>query len=109
MKELRRELRKRQTDTEGSLWEQLRNRQLVGKKFRRQHSFGTFIVDFYCHEHSLVIEIDGSVHNAPEAMINDAEREAILRDMDLVILRFLNDDIMSNINEVLNKIKLSIT
>lgn len=107
-KELRRELRQRQTDAEGILWEHLRNRQLAGKKFRRQHSFGPFIVDFYCHEHSLVIEVDGSIHNTLESRVNDAERESILRDMGLVILRFSNDEVMRNTDRVINDIKLTL-
>ena len=104
-KELRRELRQRQTEAEEKLWCQLRNRQVVGKKFRRQHSVGPFIVDFYCHEQLLVIELDGSVHDTPEARLNDAEREAILCDMGLTIMRFPNDQVLYEMEKVLEKIK----
>ncbi|MFD2574430.1 endonuclease domain-containing protein [Spirosoma soli] len=104
IKELRRELRQNQTNPEIVLWEKIRNRQLDGKKFRRQHSFGRFIVDFYCHEYLLVIEVDGSVHNTLEARIDDAERELILQDLGLRILRFSNDDVMHHIDKVLSMI-----
>ena len=104
IKELRRELRQNQTQTEETLWFALRNRQLAGKKFRRQHSFGTFIVDFYCHEHLLVIELDGSVHNTFGARLNDAEREAILCDMGLTVMRFPNNDVLYSMSKVLEKI-----
>ena len=104
IKELRRELRQNQTEAEEILWKELRNRQLTGKKFRRQHSFGTFIVDFYCHEHLLVIELDGSVHNTPEARLNDTEREAILCDMGLTVMRFPNNNVLFTMRTVLEKI-----
>ena len=94
IKELRRELRQNQTGAEEVLWAELGSRKLGGKKFRRQHSFDTLIVDFFCHEHLLVIEVDGSVHDSAEARLNDAEREAILLDMGLTILRFSNDDVL---------------
>src|SRR5437899_8824533 len=64
--ELARELRKKQTSAEGLLWQLLRNRQLLEFKFRRQHQFGDYIADFYCHEVRLVIECDGSVHDPHE-------------------------------------------
>ncbi|WP_317171226.1 endonuclease domain-containing protein [Spirosoma utsteinense] len=106
IKELRRELRQRQTEAEEMLWSTLRNRQLAGKKFRRQHSFGNkFIVDFYCHEHLLVVELDGSVHDLVETRLNDAEREAILCDLGLTVIRFSNHCVFNSLEEVLSKIK----
>ncbi len=62
-KEFARELRRNMTPAEVVLWQLLRNRQLAGFKFRRQHAIDAFIVDFVCLEHKLVIEIDGAVHN----------------------------------------------
>lgn len=103
-KELRRELRQSQTKAEQILWNELRSRRLANIKFRRQHSVGPFIVDFYCHEHQLAIEVDGSVHNKPEVQRNDAEREVILQDLGLTIMRFSNDDVLYNLQGVLNKI-----
>ncbi|GAB4042789.1 endonuclease domain-containing protein [Spirosoma litoris] len=105
MKELRRELRQKQTESEILLWAELRGRRLANIKFRRQHSFGHFIVDFYCAEYKLVIEVDGSVHNTAEARMNDAEREAILCDLGLTVMRFTNDDIQYRLDYVLRKIQ----
>ncbi len=105
MKELRRELRRVQTEAEAALWRLLRDRQLEGAKFRRQHSFGNFIVGFYCASSRLVIELDGSVHNSPEAKIADAERECALSDLGLSIMRFSNDEVVYSIDRVLEKIR----
>ncbi len=105
MKELRRELRRGQTETEAALWRLLRDRQLGSAKFRRQHSFGRFIVDFYCASSHLVIELDGSVHNSPEAKVADVERECALSDLGLSIMRFSNDEVVYSIDHVLEKIR----
>ncbi|GAB3887450.1 endonuclease domain-containing protein [Spirosoma agri] len=104
IKELRRELRQNQTQAEDVLWEELRGRRLADTKFRRQHSLGYFIVDFYCAEYKLVIEVDGAVHNTLEAHIKDAEREAVLCDLGLTILRFTNDDVLYTMGQVIKKI-----
>jgi very-short-patch-repair endonuclease len=109
IRELRRELRQRQTDAETLLWSLIRNRQLAGAKFRRQHSFGRFIVDFCCIEHRLVIEVDGAIHHTPEARAADAEREAILCDLGLSILRFSNDEVLYKMEYVLAKIRENLT
>ncbi|QJD78799.1 endonuclease domain-containing protein [Spirosoma rhododendri] len=109
MKELRRELRREQTEAEATLWSLLRDRQLDGVKFRRQHGFGRFIVDFYCPTSRLVIELDGSVHNSPEAKLADAERECALCDLGLSIMRFSNDEVMCSIDRVLEKIRENLT
>ncbi|MVM28938.1 DUF559 domain-containing protein [Spirosoma sp. HMF4905] len=105
MKELRRELRQSQTKAEDVLWDELRGRRLANVKFRRQHSFGHFIVDFYCFEHKLVIEVDGSVHNTSEAQISDVEREAVLCDLGLTVMRFTNNDVLNKLDNVLQKIR----
>ena len=74
--ELARELRAKQTPAETLLWQLLRKRQLLGFKFRRQHQFGDYITDFYCHEARLVIECDGSVHDPNEQWHHDQNRDA---------------------------------
>jgi len=66
LKEFARELRAEQTSAEGLLWELIRNRRLLGFKFRRQHQFGDYVADFYCHEARLVIECDGYAHESNE-------------------------------------------
>ncbi|WP_461092562.1 endonuclease domain-containing protein [Spirosoma gilvum] len=104
MKELRRELRQNQTEAEEVLWAELRGRRLANAKFRRQHSVGNYIVDFYCFDHKLVVEVDGAVHNTPEARVNDAEREVVLCDLGLTIMRFTNDDVLYRLDYVLKKI-----
>src|SRR5262249_7748463 len=78
LRERARELRTKQTRAEGLLWELLRARQLLGFKFRRQHQFGDYIADFYCHEADLVIECDGTVHDGNESWYHDQERDAYM-------------------------------
>src|SRR6476659_2007376 len=83
-----RELRLRNTEAEQKLWSLLRNRQLNGKKFRRQHAISNYIVDFYCNECKLVIELDGKFHTAGEAKEYDAARTALLNELSITVLRF---------------------
>jgi type I restriction enzyme R subunit len=99
-----RELRKKQTTAEALLWELLRNRQLLGFKFRRQHQFGDYIADFYCHEAQLVIECDGSAHGPNEAWHHDQERDAYMIAQGLRVLRFSNNRILNDTEGVLNEI-----
>jgi very-short-patch-repair endonuclease len=74
-KEWRREQRNEPTHAEKILWYSLRGSQLDGRKFRRQHGIGSFIVDFYCPEERLVIEVDGDIHDEPEIAAYDESRE----------------------------------
>ena len=99
-----RELRKKQTTAEALLWELLRNRQFLGFKFRRQHQFGDYIADFYCHEAQLVIECDGGVHNPNEAWHHDQERDAYMIAQGLRVLRFTNERILNETENVLKEI-----
>lgn len=96
-----RELRKEQTNAEGLLWGVLRNRQFEGLKFRRQHPLGRYIADFYCAEHRLVIELDGSIHDHPEQQEYDRIREEAIRAQNLTVLRFRNEDVETNLENVL--------
>ena len=102
--ELARELRKKQTSAEGLLWQLLRNRQLLEFKFRRQHQFGDYVADFYCHEEQLVIECDGSVHESNASWHHDQERDAHMIAQGLRVLRFTNDRILNETEEVLEEI-----
>jgi very-short-patch-repair endonuclease len=104
MREIRRELRQTETNTERLLWNALRNRQLAGKRFCRQQSIGTYVVDFYCAEANLVVELDGSVHDTPEAQRYDREREDVICDLGLTMLRFRNDDVEQRMAWVLEPI-----
>ena len=99
-----RELRRKQTPAEELLWQLLRNRQLLGFKFRRQHQYGDYIADFYCHEAQLVIECDGSAHNPNEAWHHDQNRDAYMIAQGLRVLRFSNDRILSDTENVLDEI-----
>jgi phosphoribosylformylglycinamidine synthase len=99
-----RELRQRPTPAEDTLWEALRGRRLAGLKFRRQHPFGPFVLDMFCVEHQLVIEVDGSIHRTPEQAVYDAARTEHLMGHGLRILRFTNDEVAYRLPDVLNRI-----
>ena len=93
------------TDPERRLWSKLRARQLHGLKFRRQHGIGPYIVDFYCPEHSLVIEIDGDTHAEVNQIKKDAVRDQYLRSLGLHVVRYRNDDILKNLEGVLDDLE----
>ncbi len=88
-----REFRKRPTPAERRAWELLRDRRILGVKFRRQHRIRGFVVDFYCHELRLVLEIDGPVHHTTEQKAYDAERTAILEGLGLRVVRIPNETV----------------
>ena len=104
-----RELRQTATDAEQLLWGLIRDRQLCGAKFRRQHPGGPFILDFYCHEAKLTIELDGGVHTDPEQARRDAERAKALEAEGIRVLRFWNREVLDNTEEVLAKVKEAFT
>ncbi|NEO88738.1 MAG: DUF559 domain-containing protein, partial [Spirulina sp. SIO3F2] len=99
-----RQLRKHQTPAEKIVWETVRAKRFYGLKFRRQHQIGTFIVDFYCHQYKLVIELDGSVHDQPEQQQRDQERSTYLKSLGHTVLRFSNRAIFEDLEGVLNVI-----
>ena len=96
-----RALRRASTAAEAHLWRQLRGRSILGARFRRQRPIGPYIVDFYCPEHSLVIELDGGQHAQPEQAIYDEERTAYLDGCGLKVLRFTNDEALRKTDAVL--------
>ena len=98
------ELRKRMTPAEKNLWAALRRKQIKGKRFRRQHPVKTFIVDFYCHEHKLVVEVDGGIHDTPEQKEYDKGRTWELEQLGLKVIRFNNAEVLQNIEDVVEKI-----
>jgi very-short-patch-repair endonuclease len=104
LKTLARELRKDQTSAEELLWSLLRNRQLLGFKFRRQHQFGRHVADFYCREAQLVIECDGSQHDLNEQWKHDQTRDAYMELQGLRVLRFSNKIVLTDIESVLEQI-----
>ena len=106
-----RELRKNSTAAEKKLWEEVRNKKFLGKKFYRQYLIfhdltgreTFFVVDFFCYEEKLIIELDGKYHQYK--LKEDQERTKILNILELKVLRFRNEDIIHSIESVLLKIK----
>jgi len=98
-----RELRNRMTEAESILWEELRLRRLDNFKFRRQHPLGIHILDFYCHQKKLGIEIDGGYHETKEQKTLDQHRTDILSKQNIKIIRFKNEEILNQLNQVLKK------
>ncbi len=98
-------LRNRQTKAEEILWEQLRKKQLLGFKFRRQHPLNNFVADFYCHQAKLVIEVDGGYHNEKEQQTYDAERDRIMRELGIEVMRFKNEEVNNGLDVVLERIR----
>ena len=99
-----RELRREMTPQERKLWQHLRGKQLYGMKFRRQHPIHRFILDFYCHQHELVVEIDGHSHFEPAQQEYDQARTEWLTHYGLRVIRFTNRDVDTNIEGVLDEI-----
>ena len=96
LKQIARELRRNQTDDEKVLWRALRGRRFAGFKFRRQHTVGDHILDFYCADAKLAVELDGSQHGHPGGMQRDAEREKFLAEQGIATLRFWNSQWRKN-------------
>ncbi len=104
-----RELRRSSTDAEALLWKLLRARQLAGFKFRRQHQFGPYILDFFCAERSLGIELDGDQHALPANVLRDAARSRFLAEQGVRVLRFGNRDVLFETEAVLMRIYTVVT
>jgi very-short-patch-repair endonuclease len=102
-------LRRSMTKAEAVLWKRLKNRKLFNTKFRRQQPINIFIVDFYCHEYRLVIEVDGDIHNDEIANQYDLGRTEVLNKFGLKVIRFTNDQILYSIDSVINEILRVIT
>ena len=100
-----RALRRQMTPTEKILWEALRNGRLDGIKFRRQHPYGPFVLDFFCVEHQLVIEVDGSVHQQAEQRSRDVARDEYLEQHGLRVLRVRAEEVEQDLPGVLNRIR----
>ncbi len=97
-----RELRRKMTPAETRLWQELRGHRLGGHHFRRQQIVAGFIVDFFCHAESIVVEVDGEIHDSQKEY--DAERDKILSGMGLQILHFSNQEIFEQLPQVLKAI-----
>ena len=98
-------LRQAKTEAEEKLWESLRNRKVMNLKFRRQHPFGNYVLDFYCHEIKLCVEADGSIHDEKDIAEYDTERTKILNENGISVLRFKNEMILTIIPTVIKAIE----
>ena len=101
VKPRRANLRQRMPAPEVVLWTKLRNRQLLGKKFRRQFGIGPYIVDFYCPELKLAVEIDGESHFLGDGPKRDARRDAVIAQSGITVLHVPNHEVMQNLDGVL--------
>ena len=97
-------MRKRPTRAEMMLWQRLRGKRMRGFRFRRQQPIDRFIVDFYCRQARLVVEVDGSSHRAQEAAEYDEQRTRFLNDLGLSVLRFSNEQVLYETDAVMNSI-----
>ncbi len=104
-----RSLRKNATDVEQLLWSLLRDRQLAGHKFRRQHPIGDYVADFFCHEANLVVELDGGQHNEEKQKQKDIKRTAFLESQGLRVIRFWNNEVLQNTEGVMETILQALT
>lgn len=99
-----RELRINMTDVERIMWFCLRRKQLGGFGFRRQHPLKKYVVDFYCSEAKLVLELDGGQHGEPATQASDQARTAVLEQSGITVLRIWNHDVLQNLEGVLSVI-----
>jgi very-short-patch-repair endonuclease len=101
---LARDLRQRETPAEDLLWEVLRDRKLADLKFRRQHPIPgtTYVVDFYCAQFKVVIEVDGGIHSIQQD--RDQERQVTIEEKGYRVIRFTNERVLNDLGNVLNSI-----
>jgi len=102
-------LRRNLTLAELLLWKKLKDRKLFNTKFRKQHPINIFIVDFYCHDYKLVIEIDGDIHNNENSNEYDLNRTEELKKYGIRVIRFPNEQIIYNIDFVIERIQEKIS
>lgn len=105
LRTFRRELRKHLTPAEAKLWAHIKSSQLEGRKFRRQHSVGRYILDFYCPQERFAVELDGEVHSFVSAQERDLERDSFLNVQGIKVLRFENKVVFQDVEAVLIEIQ----
>ena len=103
------ELRKNMTVAEQMLWQKLRNRQVSGYRFRRQHPVRDVVVDFFCYQAMLVVEIDGKMHDTSYQEERDIERTKILKMLGLRELRFRNEEVINDLENVIRRIEAELS
>ncbi|WP_033316759.1 endonuclease domain-containing protein [Pontibacter roseus] len=107
LKESRVQLRSSLTPAEAELWKHLKSGNLEGRKFRRQHSVGNYILDFYCPSERLAVELDGQIHYSAAHDRYDTERDDTLQKLGIHVLRFENKEVFDNLEAVLQEISSS--
>ncbi|MDX9980496.1 MAG: HsdR family type I site-specific deoxyribonuclease [Lentisphaeria bacterium] len=109
LKELARGFRQEETRAEELVWECLRDRRMLGAKFRRQHQIGPYVADFFCAEKCLVLELDGPVHDVPEQEKHDHKRDAYLRSLGNTVVRVSNDFVLNSTGAFLDRLRTVLT
>jgi len=99
-------MRREPTPAEHRLWQRLRRKQILGFRFRRQHAIDRFIVDFYCAEAHLVVEVDGPIHEY--SLERDTLREQVLTSLGLHLLRFTNEKVLASPDAVIDEIAVAL-
>ena len=102
--EFARKLRQELTETEEKLWQQLRGSKINGAKFRRQHPIQFYVLDFYCHEVKLAVELDGRIHELKENKEYDQNRTKALNEIGVTVIRFANEQVEKNMADVIEEI-----
>ena len=98
-------LRKNMTPAELKLWQHLKDNNILDLRFRRQHPIDIFIADFYCHKIKLIIELDGEIHNNSSNQEYDKNRTAELERLNIKVIRFTNEEVMKDVENVVERIK----
>ena len=104
LKENRKNLRNNSTYAEVFLWNELKHSKLKDRKFRRQHSVGNYIVDFYCPSEKLAVELDGEIHFQEDQIKYDKQRDEYLNSLGIKVIRFENQEVLYSVGKVLAKI-----
>jgi very-short-patch-repair endonuclease len=104
-----RDLRQRMTPAEERLWAVLRNRATLGCRVRRQFAIGTSVIDFFIPSAGLAIELDGSIHDDPAVTAHDRERAAWLEAQGIRVMRFRNDEVLTNLEGVVERIRAALS
>ena len=107
-KTLQQNLRNHLPPAEAILWTYLQGRKFRGLKFRRQHGIGPYVVDFYCPEIMLAVEVDGGSHSTPEQIQKDEDRTRFIESQDVRVVRVVNGDVYSDIEKVLRRIEANV-
>jgi very-short-patch-repair endonuclease len=102
--EVAQEMRRALTPAELRLWNALRGKRLARLRFRSQHPVGPFVLDFYCAEHKLVVEVDGSVHQEPAQVVRDQARTERAEAYGYRVVRFTNEEVFGDLESVLENI-----